>query len=804
MNVIHFRSRESRKPCILLLTLALTLTTAAFRAAPVTRAGPASAVSAAPDLKGRIVEDVQIVGNYVVSSTVIRKLIRTEIGRPLDPATVEEDYQRIYNELKKFSNVEARVEPTRTGVIVTFQVTEQKQIRNITFKGNKRVDNDTLKAVVDILPGQAIDTFKIALARGAIESLYRDRNFPFAHVEVPTEQLTRNGDLIFNVVEGPNVRIRKVDFKGGRSFTKDKLKDQIKTSSWIFIFRPGKLDREQLDEDVAALRRFYENHGFFDVRVGRKVIVSPDLGEVQVNFVIDEGPRYTVDQITFEGNTSLSDQDLRKRLKLVEGRTFDEDLIQRDVRELVRAYSPFGFIYQQPGTQSQDPDYFRIEPKHVFRTERGKVHLVYEIHEGKPFRVGRIIVKGNSKSQDKLVLREMRFGPGQLFNSGELQDATERLRATGFFSSVNVTPIGDAPDHRDLIVELTEARTATFNVGAGVNSNGGLGGNLTYEQHNFDAANFPPDGDIFSDRAFTGAGQTFRASFEPGTKQTNAGIRFAEPWLFDQPYSFSNDVYLRNRVREHYDDQRIGDRVTFGKRFNYQWSALMFLRGESVKINHIDLPASRAPEILAARGSSVLTSVGLSLRRDTTNPGVLPYQGSVASAGVEAYGLLGGDYHFQKFTLGWDFYQTLHEDLTDRKTVLGLHANAGYITGDSVFFERFYGGGIGNVRGFQYRGISPRGGKAQDPIGGDFSLNGTVELGFPLVGENIRGVVFSDAGTVERDVRISTMRLSIGAGIRLVLPFLGQTPLALDFAVPLVRDSQDEEQLISFSFGFIQ
>ena len=137
--------------------------------------------------------------------------------------------------------------------------------------------------------------------------------------------------------------------------------------------------------------------------------------------------------------------------------------------------------------------------------------------------------------------------------------------------------------------------------------------------------------------------------------------------------------------------------------------------------------------------------------------------------------------------------------------MLAFHANAGVIPiGNSVFFERFYAGGIGSIRGFRFRGVSPRGGRADDPVGGDFSLTGSVELNFPLVGEGLRGVVFTDVGDVEPDVRFGTIRSSVGAGVRLILPFLGQTPLAVDFAVPVTKADTDDKQLISFSFGFVQ
>jgi outer membrane protein insertion porin family len=784
----------------LLLMLAGLIWAAA--AAPVALAQPRPGdPDIAPELRGRTVESVRILGNRQVPTAVILNQIRTREGDPFDPATVEADYQRVFG-LRAFSNVRPLVEQTATGVIVTFIVTEQEQITSISFVGNRRISNARLRDAVDIRRGDAIDDFRILMSQQAIEDLYRDRNFPFAHVEVPQSPRETGGELVFRIVEGPNVRVRKINFIGNRSFTSDRLRAQIQTRHWIWIFRAGSFDPAQLEDDVGSLRRFYEQEGFFDVRVGRHVTVSPDQTETMVTFVIEEGQRYVIDRVSFQGNVSVSEAELRERLRLTEGRHFDGELLQRDVRDIVRVYSPFGFIYQP---QTDDPDYLRIDARPLFRREAGTIELVYQINEGRPFNIGRIIVVGNSRTQEKTVLREMRVAPGQLFNSAELQEARERIAATPYFDGVNITPIGDRPHERDLLVEVTEARTASFHVGAGFSSNGGVGGNITYEQRNFDIGNWPTTWrDVFSDRAFIGAGQHLRISLEPGTRFSNASIRFTEPWLFDQPYSFTTEAYLADRIREAYNERRTGGRVSLGRRFNYIWSALVTLRGENVRISSIRFPVVRAPDILAHEGNNTLTSAELQIRRDTTNPGFLPYRGSNIVWAWESAGALGGDFRFQKYTVSWDYYLTMAEDLLDRRTVLGLHADAGYIAGGAPFFERFYGGGIGSIRGFEFRGVSPRAGLARDRIGGEFFTTGTVELSFPLTGENFRGVVFTDVGTVEPDFGFGRIRWSVGAGIRLVLPILGQAPLALDFAVPINRGDDDDTQLISFSFGLVQ
>ena len=764
-------------------------------------------VSATPQLQGRVIEQVRILGNAQVPTSIIRNVIRSASGDKYDPATVEDDYRRVY-ELKKFSNVEAQVEPTTTGgVNVVFVVTEQKLIRKITYRGNVQVDTPTLESVSDLKVGQAIDSFRISLAQQAIVNTYRDKNFPEAHVDVPTDPLTQRGELIFSIVEGPQVRIRKINFIGAHYFSANQLQDKIRTNTWLPIFRPGKYDPEIVEEDMGAIRRQYSDHGFFDVRVGRKLIYSPDNTELQIDFLIDEGPRYVVEQVAFEDNQALSDARLRADLKLREGMYYDFDTVQRDVKQIVKGYSKFGFIYFAPGQGgANDPDYFRVEPQEVFLAAPGRIKLLYRIHEGKPFRLNRILIKGNEKSQDKLVLREFRdLVPGSVYNSGAVEDAQDRLRGLPFFSQVTATPIGDDPEFRDLLIEVVEGKTANFKVGAGISSAGGIGGQIAFEQKNFDIANVPNDWrDIISEHAFTGAGQGFSASFEPGTIFTSADLGFTEPWLFDQPYLFSDDIYLRDALREHYIERHIGDNVTFGKRFDYINSASISLRGERVDIGRIDDPRYRPFEILDQRGSHLVTSVGLEYQRNTVNPGVLPYEGTITSTGVELFGALGGDYSFQKYNISWSGYQTLSQDLLDRRTVLNVHLKTEFITGRSVFFERFYGGGYGNLRGFEFRGVGPRGGRGRDPVGGDFSATGSVEINFPIYENILRGVIFADFGEVENDVKIGVIRTSVGPGIRFTLPFFGQVPFAIDFGIPITRARHDQTQFISFSLGVTQ
>jgi outer membrane protein insertion porin family len=758
---------------------------------------------------GRTVEQIRIISKPRPLSSVeqaqVLAQIRTREGDRFEPSTVEGDYQRVFG-LRKFSNVEARFEPTATGVVVVFELTQQNLIKAINFKGNTAYTTQDLSTIINLKPGEAIDTFRLSLAREAIQRAYQSRHYPYTTVDVNMDEAAASGNITFAIVEGPKVRVRKVKIRGNNTYTSSKIKDQIKTKSYFPIFAGGSYDPDQIEADVASIRQYYENNGFFDARVGRKLVVSPDQTEVQVEFLIDEGKRYVVDKVTFRGNNDprVTDVELRKNLKMIEGRFYDADLVRRDIREIIKAYSPFGYIFGPPDP-NPDPDYLRIRDERIFRKEAGRVELVYDIHEGKPFKLGRVLVKGNSRTQDKVIERELRVTPGQLYNSDAIQRGNERLRATGFFSGVTITPIHtnpDTPDTRDLLIEVTETQTAKLIFGGSVSSNSGLAGEITYEQRNFDIANVPGSWrELFSRDAFTGAGQTLRISLQPGTELTRARIDFFDPYIFDQPYAFGASAYLSQRLRRDWAEERVGGRLTLQKRFTDVWSARIALRGEDVEINNIEDEELRAPEILELAGHSTLTSASIEVKRNTTTVPIMPYDGTVLTAGWEHVGVFGGDYNFDKFNLAFDWYSTLYEDLLDRRTILAIRTDTGYISGEAPFFERFYLGGVGSMRGFRYRGISPRSGIDEDPIGGNFSIATTAEVNFPLAGEVLRGVLFVDAGTVNDELEFGTIRTSVGFGFRLTLPFFGQVPIALDFGIPLTTDEQDETRIFSFSLG---
>ena len=771
---------------------------------------------------GQPVAEVRVVGNRQVSDIEILNSIRTEVGEPFDPQTVTGDYQRIYS-LRRFSNVDARYELSPDGVIVVFTVVEQAPVEQVVFRGNTVFDERRLRQVVAAESGLAADPVLLGFARDGIERLYRSKNYPLVQIRVDRND---DGSLVYDITEGPRVLVRNIDFLGAPSFSERELKRNIATRTYFpggFFGYNGRYDEETLDQDVGAIKQFYRNRGFFDVRVGRRSVWSDDLGEVQIEFLVDEGEQYTIGDIDIVGNEALDDDTILKAMAengLSAGEAYDADKI-RDLRqELVRLYSPFGFIYQtpQPGLP-QDPTSlsFNIEPR--VRLEPGTVDLRFVVSEGRPFRVGRIRLRGNQYTKDKVLLRQFDLAPGELYDSDAVRRGQQRLLQSQYFSQLRVTPVlpenadraemfdaeADAYDTRDLLIEVEEMSTASLLFSGAVSSNGGVFGSITYEQKNFDIADWPTGvGEVFRGEAFRGAGQLFRAKFEPGTIRTNASITFFEPYLFDRNLGFGTDVYYRTTRRRQYNDRRAGGQVRFVPRIGRKLSTTLSLRGEDVYIYDIDDPiADRAPEIVAGEGHEWLTSVGVRLGYRDVDDLLLPSLGYDVQAGWEGFGLLGGDPRFDRFTASAVGYVPLYRDLLDRPTVFETRLDAG-VADNAPFYEAFYAGGFGSLRGFRFRGVSPRDGIANDPVGGDYIFTSSAGIGFPLYGDTLRGVVFTDAGSVSDDTDFGTIRVSAGAGIRLQFDAIGNVPIAIDLAWPVNKRSEDNEQVLSFSLGILR
>ena len=748
------------------------------------------------------VAKVVVEGNKKMSLPAVLAHIKTAAGADYDEAMVKSDERRLL-ETGKFDSVVASRVMSQTGVIVTFTVVERPLVAGVSFEGNKALSHDKLSAELTFSTGDALNRFAVEAGIQAIEDKYKAEGYNFATVTVDWDALESRYEIIYRIVEGGEVTVRKIRFEGNEHFGKFKLKQTVGSSARLWPLIAGRLDMEQVDLDVQAIRNLYIDDGFLNAEVGRLIVFSDDKTKATLRFVINEGRRFRINSVIFEGNKLFSDTSLAGRLYLTQGRFLTALKLRRDVKALEDTYGEVGYVDASVTTARRFLDPTAPLPDwtaDLDETDPALVNIIFRIVERDQYRVGRIDIRGNDITQGRIIRRQLRFYPNQLLNMVAVNESRNRLVETRLFDDVTVTPVTAEPGVRNLLVEVSEAQTANFIIGAGINTNSGLVGNVSLTERNFDITRWPTSwSDMFSGRALRGAGQTFRISAEPGVELMRFQIEWFEPYLFDRPYSLGTKAYLFERQRDNYDETRYGGVVSIGHRFKNRWYGEVASRLEGVKIDNLD--SDTPPEVIDDSGSHVIAGLKGTLVKDRTDSRWLPSTGDRFRLSYEQ---VGGDYNFGRATGDYRIYRTLYLDALDRKHVLAGRVSLGRIFGDAPVFESFYGGGIGSIRGFDYRGISPRSsgmaGKGE-PIGGEFMVFVGTEYTFPIVGEQLRGAVFLDTGTVESEVEVTTYRAAVGVGIRWIIPLFGPVPMSLDFAFPLNKDDDDDDQVLNFSFG---
>ena len=739
-----------------------------------------------------VVSQVRFEGLGRTTEAFVQSIVRTRAGQVFDAAVADGDVTRLLA-TRRFSSAHYDAKPTPGGVEVTFRLAEFPSVTEITFSGNVKFSDKKLRKQVEIETGSPVDTFAARQGAEAILQMYRDAGYGQAAVRFDDATLRESGRLAYQIEEGPLVRVRQISFEGNEHIPKTELLKHVTTKTYLWVFRDGKFDRDVVQNDAAAIQNYYRGQGYLDCRVSYRVDTPLDPKKLHLTFVIAEGSRYNVESIDFRGNEVYSDEELRATLTLEVGGPMLASRLDADVKAIQARYTSRGYIFAQ------------VRPVRVFSDEPGLVQVTFDIEENSRYDVGRIVVRGNERTRDKVVRRQLELFPGEVFDLSKAESSERNLRATRLFESASVTPVGDQADVRDVLVTVQESRKAgDFNFGFGVTSNSGLVGSVVLDFNNFDLFRPPRNfAEFIKLRSFYGGGQRLRLEAQPGASLSRFRVDFTEPFLFDKKLRFDMGVYYFERGRVEFDERRAGGNVAFGRRLKWEplkdWYGELALRVEEVNVDGLDIFTAR--RIRDDDGSTTLTSVKASLVRDHTDQRFIPTSGDRIRVSYEQFGVLGGDAFFGKLLASYTWYKTLFRDEMERPHVISAKGSLGGIVGDPPVFERFYAGGIGSIRGFRFRGVSPRQGLDDDAVGGDFMLLLSSEYSFPLYGENLRGLVFTDMGTVEDNYEITQWRASIGGGVRLHLDFFGPVPLEFDIAVPVLRDADDRDQVFSFFIG---
>ena len=733
-----------------------------------------------------------------------RNAIRAYVGGPYRAETVRGDIERL-SRLISFGTVRTSLRPLDDGSIELFYtLTERPVIQDVQVTGNRDLTDQRLaQEVGDVLVGGPVERFQIDRAARRIERLYRERGYYNAEVRVDEEELEENAIVLFRIREGNRVRVTDIRFVGNDSISRRLLRREIETEESGFL-RRGAIEPRVLDADVAALITFYRDRGYLDVRADRRVRESADGSEAIIEFLIDEGPRYTFRSLRVEhvdeAEPLFDVEQLEGLMTIRPGDIYGAGAIRSSVEAIADAYGSLGHVDVS------------VAPSPLRDPERPQVDLLLRIDPGPRYKTGEVIIVGNDITKQNVIRRHVEVLPGQTLSSVGIERSERRIERLRLFNpqdrdrGVKLTlqpPDPVEPEFRDLLIEVDETNTGDISFGGTVSSDAGLGGSVSITQRNFDVSDTPDSfGEYLAGRAFRGAGQTFNLTLAPGINVETYSVGLSEPYLFETDYTGSAVARYRRRDFDEYDETRIGGTLSLGRRFGTRWNGSASVRIDQVSLGSI--PDSAAVDIVESQGDAVILGLGFRLSRSTLDRGFLPERGSITSLGVEQ---VVGDFEFTALSGGYEVFFPIRGDFLGRATVLSIATRARYIPQgqDAVpVYERFYQGGQA-FRGFNFRTVSPRtvradnGEPSPDPVGGTWSFYTGFELRQPLVEESVYVVGFVDTGTVLDDIGFSEYRVSAGVGLRLAVPQLSPAPLAFDFGFPIVSEDGDEDRIFSFS-----
>lgn len=739
--------------------------------------------------------------------------LRTKVGDTLDEAKLSRDAMRLY-QLGEFESKDGTNSPVSFtvtelpggGVTVTFLVHERKILTRLQIQGAKAFKTDEIKESLNSKVGRLYDPYVVMRDEGRLKDTLIDKGYAFAEVVTKTN-IDKGVEVTFKVAPGPRVTIDEVYYKGvtildDSGDLPDSAALEVKPRRFFGFFEEGYFVRSKVDDDLNKIERYYRSQGYLDADARlTDMEFSDDRSEVTLTVMVEEGARYHVRRVEILGNRRFSRKEIRKGLALRPGKPFLGNALIGDLDSIKKLYAGDAFIHAQAN--------FEV----VYNREKKLLDLVYSVVEGPQVRVDRVIVEGNEKTKQDVIRRELSVYPGELFDAEKIEESLGRIGRLRYFDDINLEfRPGSMKGSENLVIKVREARTGSFTLGGGVSSNAGVFGNFTLNQRNFDITDVPTSlEDVIKGRLFTGGGQNFTIQAQPGRQRQQYRISFSDPYFLDEPIVLGLEGFIFQRVRQDYQEGRIGFIPSLGYRITQDLIIQASYRIEQVRIYDIDTDAT--PTVLRDSGNNLVSGMELSLRlnKNLVDTQFIRYGGYGGSLSYEVLGgPFGGDVHLSRARARANWQTLLFNFPKGYKWVFGTRAEVAWqesfgSDSQTPIFERFFAGGVRSLRGFEFRSVGPRDGLQRDkPIGGDVLFLGTTDVNFPIFRRLLRGVFFLDYGLVSKDLegfQADRIRAAYGFGARLYIPIF-PAPVALDFALPLRARRIDDEQIFSFSLGF--
>ena len=726
------------------------------------------------------IDEIKVLGNKKVENEAILEKVSSRSGMILDNHLLKEDIEKIYS-LKFFNFVEARKKRVGGKNILTFKVEERPSILDVRFVGNDEISSDDLKEKVQSKKFAILDINTLKKDVNELKKFYEEKGFYLASVSFEIKKRENNGvDVSFKIKEYDKLKIKKITLLGNDAFSDAKLRDLMQTqedSVFSFFSNSGNFQEFNFQTDVERIKYFYKTKGYLQINIGNpELTISENKKWLFITLKLNEGPRFRINEVNFRGDTGIfSLPELKKDVKMSKDSVYSEEVLRKDIMFLTEKY--------------QDEGYAFANVSRVLRVVPGenKVNVDFVFEKGKLANFGKIFIKGNSRTRDKVIRRELLIKEGDRFSGSDLRKSRENVNRLGYFEKGSVVFNTVAAEGRDdlLNVEISikERNTGQLSVGAGYSSAQGGFFQGSISQNNF-----------------RGLGQNLNFSISLAKSKTDFNLSFTEPYLFDTKWTAGGDLFhSENKMSESYSFKKkgLGARVGYPI-FDYTRMFLSY-RLEGTEVNDVN-DSSVDTELENGWASSLRGT----LIRDKRNNSFEPTNGYYLKVSSEWSGL-GGDKHWWRNELDGRFFKKLIGNLVFRsRYFLGNIAplKDNIVTG-LPRTEKYFLGGSRNLRGYSYEAVGPK--KEREDLpgfyfneGGLFSTFGTIELEHPLVREaGLKWVVFMDAGHAGSSDNI-IVKKDYGFGFRWFSPI---GVLRFEFGYPINPGPTDDSSQFHFDIG---
>jgi outer membrane protein insertion porin family len=660
--------------------------------------------------EGTLIAQIDVSGNRRVAKEDVLAYLRQKVGVPFNAATLATDVRALWDS-GFFDDITVDLVRADRGVNLRFVVRERPGIKTIEFEGNDEIENDKLQEAIEVKPNTILSLPAVRRSVQKIKDAYAEKGYFLADVDYTVEPQKNNEVVVrFKIAEHQPVNVRRVIFVGNYNVPEADLREVMQTGQGgFFAFGSGGPYRQDIFErDVLLLNALYYDKGYLNVQIGTpRVMLTPDREGVELSVTIHEGPRFKIRQLrVYERDADGKEVEpiggrraLRQLVKARSGDYFNRADVLKDL-QAVRT------LYRDAGYANVEVD---LEP--VLDPARQEVDLSIPIRRGPLVNIERIEIKGNTKTKDKVLRREMEIEEGQLFSETRLEDSKKRITALGYFERVDVsTSQGSSSDKIQINFEVTEKATGTFQVGAGFSSVETYIATLQIQQAN-----------LF------GTGQSLAAQGQLSGLRQVFSLRFFEPYFFDSDWSTSAELFKQLYIFPDFARNSYGVSATFGYGLIQPWLRLsltgtvqwdevetgqvstFFGTGGNLGTTFQRLPLAN----LFNAGRTV--SLRPSIVYDTRDNRLFPTSGIYLLGSTElATQYFGSELQFLKHRVNANFYYPLGGQTAQPGSgfVLKLRTEFGLITSPAAegvpVFARYYLGGILDVRGYRLRTVGPR------------------------------------------------------------------------------------------------